>query len=545
MAILDNRTRLSGFEAADTPAAPDNLTGAAVTTLDDEIFIEGVRSYGWYTTTTRDGLLYDAGSAQDWSGNTFYFWVNCGVVGLLDTLANGGMAARFCGATVTDWFEVNLAGSNSYPAAIKGGWVMFVVDVEKAKTASNRTNGTPPATTAIRYAGITTITSATMPRMVSNTWLDCVWRLPASTPGILVEGINTTPDWTWADIAAAADTGAWGTARVAAGGAIAINTPIRFGANDAVTHGFTDSNAVVLWEDWDVATGFYGLQVIGGSGVQRFALGVKTGTGDAATGSQGGVIAAAGAGQRWYFDADDANVDACNVYGAALIHTSDLQIDSAVVSFISTTIVDGSSATLTNIGDFLRCQVVDANTADGVAWGVTDDLSDIVFSTFFFSDGHAIELTTPNTSTQASKGNIFNGYGAIGTNDAAIYNNSGAGLVTVNVSDLGGTPTYRNGTSATTTVQNTVTLLVTCTYLGNARSDVRVRIETTGGTLIADGTTNGAGVFSAAYNYTGDTAVNVIVRLKKYRFQSIGSTITTSGLTIPVALAVNAAVNLP
>ena len=46
MAIIDNRTRLSGFEAADTPAAPDNLAGTVVTTVDTEIFIEGVRSYG-------------------------------------------------------------------------------------------------------------------------------------------------------------------------------------------------------------------------------------------------------------------------------------------------------------------------------------------------------------------------------------------------------------------------------------------------------------------------------------------------------------------
>ena len=76
MAIIDNRTALSGFESGDTPAQPDDLSGAAGGTADTEIFIEGVRSYGYYTTTTRDGLLYDAGSAQDWSNNTFYMWVN-------------------------------------------------------------------------------------------------------------------------------------------------------------------------------------------------------------------------------------------------------------------------------------------------------------------------------------------------------------------------------------------------------------------------------------------------------------------------------------
>ena len=124
MAILDGRTKLSGFESGDTLAQPDDLTGAAGGTADTEIFIEGVRSYGYYSGSTRDGLLYDYGSAQDISGNTVYMWVNCGVAGLLNTKASGGLRARFCGATVTDWFEVNLAGSDDYPDAVScdGGY---------------------------------------------------------------------------------------------------------------------------------------------------------------------------------------------------------------------------------------------------------------------------------------------------------------------------------------------------------------------------------------------------------------------------------------
>lgn len=482
MAILDNRTKLSGFETGDTPAAPDDLTGSVVSTADTEIYIEGARSFGWYTTTTRDGLLYDAGSAQNWAGSTFYFWINCGVVGLLDTLANGGIAARFCGTTVSDWFEVNLGGSNAYPIAQAGGWVMFVVDIDKAKTASDRTNGTPPATSAIRYAGITTITSATMPRMVSNTWLDACWRLPASTPGVLVEGQNTGSPWTWADIQAASDSGAWGVANPAPGGAIALNTPVRFGKNDAVTHEFADTNAVVLWEDWDVDADFYGLEVIGGSGTQSFDLGLKTGTGDTATGAQGGVIAAAAAGQRWYFDVDDANVDACNLYGVQFIHGAGFLLNDPQVSAISCLFIDCTSALVSNVGDFLRCSIVDANTADGVAFLTTDDLTDIVFCSFFFSDGHGIELTTPRVASQTSKGNRFSGYGAIASNDASVYNNS-AGAVTITLSD-GATSaehTYRDGTSASTSiVAGAVTLTIICLDGITPVQNVRVLIWCSG-----------------------------------------------------------------
>ena len=469
MAILDNRTLLSGFETSDPGEGsldtPDDLAGSAGGTADTEIFIEGSRSYGFYTTTTRDGLLYDAGSAQDWSNQTFYLWVNCGVAGLLDIKANGGMAVRFAGATVSDWFEVNVAGTDDYPNAVAGGWVMLVVDLEKAKSASDRVNGTPPATTAIRYVGVTTITGGTMPRMADNTWLDAMWRLPASTPGILVEGQASGPvDWTWSDIVAASDSGAWGTAKIGAGGATIINTPIRFGANDAVTHGFSDTNAVILWEDWDVATAFYGLEVIGGSGTQSFEAGVKSGTGNDATGSQGWTIAASPLGERWFFDCDDANIDACNVYGSSFLHGGDFQLDDANTSFISNVFVDCTSATVSN-AEILRCAIINANTADGVAFMTTDDMSGIVNCTFQFSDGHALELTTPRVATQSSTGNAFTGYGANDTNDAAIYNNT-AGAVTINVAD-GLTPTVRNGTSASTVVNATVTFTLTNVVSGS------------------------------------------------------------------------------
>lgn len=63
--------------------------------------------------------------------------------------------------------------------------------------------------------------------------------------------------------------------------------------------------------------------------------------------------------------------------------------------------------------------------------------------------GHAITITAAGTYTFS--GNQFTGYGTTGTTNAAIYNNSG-GAVTLNISGGGSVPTYRNGTSATTTI---------------------------------------------------------------------------------------------
>lgn len=537
MAIVDGRTSLDTWETNQ----PDNLTGAAGGTADTEIFIQGSRSYGYYTTSTRDGLLYDHGSAVDRSGETIYLWVNCGIAGLLDTKANGGMAVRFCGATVSDWFEVNIAGSDDYPTAVSGGWIMLVVDVDKAKTASNRTNGTPPATTAIRYVGVTTVTATAMPRMVDNTWLDAMWSLPSGTAGIRVEGQNTgSVDWTWSDIVAASDSGAWGTAKTLAGGAIAINTPIQFGANDAVTHGFSDTNVTVLWEDWDVGANLYGLTVLGGSGVQSFELGIKSGTGDDATGAQGCVIQAASGGQRWFFDCDDANIDACNIYGCSFTHGGDFQLDNANTSVIGCLFLDCTSATVSNAADFLRCSVVNSNTADSTAFLFTDDLTDVVFCNFEFSDGHAVELTASGPTTQTSKGNKFTGYsgtpgsnltaGPSGSTDAAISNNNGS-ATTINVTTTGDTPSVRNesGTPSTTVNNNINTTL---TGLANP---TEVRVYTAGTTTELASQEN---VTTGSFQFALAAGTNVDIRIFSISYlpaDILNFTVPATDSSIPVS----------
>ena len=377
--ITDNRTLV---HAADVVTPYDDLTGSAAGTLDGEIFIQGSGSIGQYITTTRSGLLYDAGSAQDWSGNVFYLWINCGIVGLLDTKANGGLTIRFCGATVTDWFEVYVAGSDDWPNAVQGGWTQFVVDIDEARAqavTNGWTNGTPPATTAVRYVGYSAITAATMPRMVDNTWLDEIRRLPANTPGIIVEGRNGgTTDWNSADIYAQLGD-AVGTFIPSAGGAWKINTPIQFGINDGSTHGFTDTAAVWLWDNAEfVPDDVYRISALGGgAGVTNVTFGAKTGTGDDATGAQGLFISSAATGPRWAMDFDDPDIDLVGLYGCTFVHGADFQLDDPAVSVISTTFLDCNSAAVSNAADFLRCSVVAANTADGVAFLTTDDLSDV------------------------------------------------------------------------------------------------------------------------------------------------------------------------
>ncbi|MCU0963550.1 MAG: hypothetical protein MUF08_00500 [Burkholderiaceae bacterium] len=135
---------------------------------------------------------------------------------------------------------------------------------------------------------------------------------------------------------------------------------------------------------------------------------------------------------------------------------------------------------------------------------VTNDPSKVTGCAFVANaslGGHAIEITVPGT--YAFSGNTFDGYGANGTTDAAIYNNSG-GAVTLNI--VGGdTPTVRNGSGASTTVNNNVSITVEGLVVGSAVRVERVSDGSEVESLTADATTE---VFSVS----GGAAYRIKVR---------------------------------
>lgn len=484
MALVDNRTAIDVFN--NTLSTADYLATSSAA-IDTEVFYQGDRSISENMNNSLRSIVFNAGSPQNWSNNVFYVLVNCGVVGNLATKAAGGFRIRFCGGASGDsnYFEVYVGGIDSWPSSFAGGWTMFIVDIEIARSTAvtnGWTNGTVPATSAIQCVGYAGQTSA-MIRTNDNTWLNGIWRLPSGTPGILVEAQNTgSVDWTFADILSAANTNSWGSFRQAAGGAYVTNVPIRFGnGTDSLTHGFSDTNSTILWEDSEYITdGFYGLDAIGSAtNTVNVTWGVKTGTGDAATGAQGINIQsnALQSGTRWYLDVNNANIDGFNSYGCSFINGQLFSLDQNNVEIISTQFVNCSEAVQSlgsNSSLWQRNSVIDANTTDGTAFLKSVDLDNIKYSTFEFSDGHAIEVTTLGAALTGETflGNNFSGYNVTtGSTDAAIYNNSGQS-VTINVT--GGNlidTSYRNGTSASTTINNNVAITAT-----NMKDNTEVRV---------------------------------------------------------------------
>lgn len=491
--ISDNRILLT---AADATTGFVDLAGTSSGNVDSppEVFIEGTVSVGESIGSSLNGLLYDLGTPTDVSGNVFYFWINCAVVGILDTKENGGFTLRFCGGTVTDWFEVYAGGSNFWPKAVQGGWVQFAVDIDYARelavatspATDGGTNGTPPATSAIQYVGWSGITGGTMPRMIDNLWIDALWRLPPDTPGIIVSGDNGGSPYTWDDVLDAADytdpAKAWGTAKEL-DGIIFLNTPVQFGNSGSpnfAAHDFEDANRVITFESQEfIVDGFYGITVVGDptASTQRLVAGVNGSAG------QGWTILAAPDGPRWFFTATDANINDLGLYGCSFTHTTVVDIDKTEVSMFDSLLIDGQRLNHSRIAsprsgaDFRRNAIISADPIYGegspaaiespanIAYCHTADPDRIIDCTWNFFTGHAIKLL--DVGTFQFIGNVFNvewaevpsSPDANQTLDAGILND--VGDLTLQISGGGNSPTVFDAQSPGTEIQNNISVTIT------------------------------------------------------------------------------------
>lgn len=528
--VTDNRTLI----ADGTAVSNWEDIGATAGVVDTEISYDTYSgSIGEYCTTTRAGTFYNNTTTGLFtSGDHAYILFNCGIVSLLDTKANGGVTIRVTGATATDWAEFNIAGSDDYPPAFDGGWVQFVVDIDELLANPSATNGTPPTVGNIQRFGITFITATVMPRMADNCWVGGFFRLPANTPAIIVEGRDGgTTDWNLASMAAVAGVQLSAVLKPGPGGSYVCRGPIQFGINDTTTHGFSETNKTLLWDSQQVMLdGFYGLSALGNSGgTTRVNFGIKSGTGNAATGAQGGSIQAESTAARWFMDFDDPNIDDIGFWGCSLIHGEDFQLDDAAVDIASTLFIDCNSATVSG-AKLVRCSVIDPNTADGVAFMITDDMADIAFSSFEFSDGHAIEINSATPTTQTNVGNLFSGFtNTVNSTDAAILN-SAAGALTISSSDGSDlqTNSYRNTGGGSVTVQNNVSV----TFDG-LQTNTEVRIYTAGTSTELDGIENSGTSFTSSL--AAATSVDYVLHSEIYEYIRVeGFTWPSSTTTIPI-----------
>lgn len=145
-------------DSAMAGSAWDELGGGA-DSFSPDTYLYGSKSFAGAYSRKKGFQYYDIGSANTLdftagtgteSGQFIYLWVNCPTLGLLETVANKGLAVRI-GSSQTDYKEYVIGGSDDSNDWL-GEWKCFVIDPTKATTT-----GTGAGTfdiSSVRYMGI-------------------------------------------------------------------------------------------------------------------------------------------------------------------------------------------------------------------------------------------------------------------------------------------------------------------------------------------------------------------------------------------------------
>lgn len=502
--------RLLGEIVNSCDSATGFITGAI---SGDDDFVEGTGAIGvkasnttteMYTTTLGATAPYNFSTGGTESGYHIIMWFNT------KTPINATSGLRIVVGNGTDRGHWYVTPQGFY----KGGFITKVVDSARnfdvIQAGTWTTGGNPAQLSNITQMGgvFTTITS--IMGSFNNVQLDQM------TIGLGLEitgGTGGSPN-TFEEVRAAdEDTafyGWWGSSN----GTIVGKGKLYIGTTAGAST-FYDVAPSVTFADELVAEDFYEIAI--------------NGTGTTCSLELATLASANPDNVRWALNVNSGTFTDINGVWSG---TREINLTSNC-GLSGTTFINGNklyqnSATLDGI------TVLAANTTGGTAFIESDTPANISNSTFEFSSGHAIEITSATTSAFTFSNNSFIGYGASGTTDAAIYNNSGKHIV-INITDGGDTPTIRNGSGASTTIINAFTLTLT-----NLVEDTEVRIYTSGTfTEVGGQESVTGGTFTYAYDYQPNTYVDIVVYKETYVFNEPTGRIsnfllTNSNQTIPI-----------
>jgi hypothetical protein len=289
----------------------------------------------------------------------------------------------------------------------------------------------------------------------------------------------------------------------------------------------------IIFEDRNFLTTRYKFFITdNASGTTTFKLGDKIGSGTSALGNNGVSILSTSAVGGSFDSATDTDVTDVFIYGSTFTSlTEGLSFRDPQEwinnSFIGCGQITPNNAIMVNSG------IINSVATSALLWNFSGNTSGKLDGCSFLSSGsgHAIELGV-NTPTGITFTNIsFSNYGASGTTNASLYNNSGKAIsVTIAGGDI---PTIRNGAGAST---NIISGLVTIT-LSNLKSDSEIRVYTdssgVNGTEI-DGTDSSGTDFS--FSVASSIVINIMINNLSYLPADIwGFTVPSSDTTIPIS----------
>ena len=457
----------------------ETVTGAVGNkpVLETEIIKQGDNSLGF--TVTQNLVSGVSFTSVDLTGKTARIWYTSTTFPNMDIKANGGLRfyAKDGSSNTAYW---NIAGSDTY----FGGWLNIVVNMDSSPDSGSFDKSD------VEEIGAEISTLST-PKNLTNTWIDYA-RYGAGITATGGTAFTSGNYITLKDIAVTDKANGYGiveenviTGEIALFGSVSIG-------NGATTTYHKEVRSAATFADVNVSSTLYKM-LFQGSGCHASLDGFTV----------------KGYNQTFTLDANDSGLNELTMAGCA-VGNADAVYFKAGQSitncvFDSCGQIDPATATFQN------------NTISGYAGAegalllptVTTNLSDLSFMSS--GAGHAIYVSA--TGTRTLSGIVYSGYGADDTTDAEVYNNSG-GLVTLDISGNGDSPTVRNGSGATTQVNATVNITIEAnvTLVG---AEIRIYdLDTTPpeyGTELA-GTESCP---TATYGYAGEGGNVILIQIMK------------------------------
>lgn len=496
MAVVSVSAQNTRLDDAEATTDWGNIGAGPGGGLETDFKYQGSTCISRKGATTQRGVFLSDNVNNDLSGGTFktvLFKFICTTPGLLDLLSVPGMRLEIGSGSVpatpsVDFHFYDVQGSDTYP--ISASWLVLAID---PNIASHRTGttGTPDLTLADYFALRYDQTGGSQ---VQNQAMDAV---DIGNGLTIVGGDGADPDGVWQDFLdhdEGTSANRFGYVRSSEGIFLIFGMMV-FGSATATV--FNDSAVTVVFLDGLFAAGWEGITVDLANATTDIDLVDSNFIGNGTEAGEDTRPVLTVTGTAGAFDALNCIFD--NFANLTLTSAATLQ-DCTIKNSES---IQQNGATINN------CIITGATTADGVAFIISDNPGLIDLCDFTFSDGHAIKITA--TGSYNMDGNVYTGYGADGTNDAAIFNDSG-GLVTLNITN-GANPTVRNGAGASTTINNNISATVTVKDKSGVAIEgarVSVRLDSDNSEILG-GLTNASGVVTGTIT-AGLGAVNVRVR---------------------------------
>ena len=370
----------------------------------DDDFVEGTGALGakvsntytaFYTTSLGATAPYNYNVAELGWHIIMYFGAKSPL-----NATNGQRIIVGNGTDRGEWY-VPLTGANEPKISIFVSRVIdTAADFDNIAAGTWTTTGNPTQLTNVTQMGGGLNTTVSIMGSFNNAQIDQI------TTGLGVRadaGTVGTPNTFETVRAQDEDTSKWGWWSSVVGAVVGKGKLYIGPATGSATSVFTDTGFKVIFADERVASDFYEINM--------------RGAGTDVTWELGNISSADSASVRWGLTVQsDTNEfgDTNSVWTGG--GTLSLNANTTITG---NTIIDCTSLTQ-NSATLDGCTILNANTADGVAFITSNNPTNIKNCSFDFSDGHAIEITTAGTYTLDN--NQFTGYGADGTNDAAIYN---------------------------------------------------------------------------------------------------------------------------